>query len=189
MTPDELRFDRIVKPNENGELVLPIAHYALLNSNNPYKNSIKISVFGLGSCVIIILIDPIKKLHSMAHVLLPLSEINDNSLINYPHKYVNTSIKDLVDKLIERGAKSKNLKAILIGGATIFDNEFNYIGKQNIEMARKILNSLGIKIHFEDVGGRKGRTVVYNAKDYSISIKTTKSTIIKKLINKNYSFD
>ena len=117
----------------------------------------------------------------MSHVLLPLSDINADSHITYPHKYVNTSIKDLMDKLIERGAKLKNLKAILIGGATIFDNEFNYIGKQNIETARKILNSIGIKIHFEDVGGRKGRTIIYNVKDYSISIKTNKGKIIKKI--------
>ncbi|TFG29292.1 MAG: hypothetical protein EU532_03355, partial [Promethearchaeota archaeon] len=63
--PGDDRLDRIAKPNSNGELVLPIAHYALLNSENPYKNSLKISVFGLGSCIAIILIDPIKNLHSM----------------------------------------------------------------------------------------------------------------------------
>ncbi|TFG26484.1 MAG: hypothetical protein EU532_09630 [Promethearchaeota archaeon] len=115
----------------------------------------------------------------MSHVLLPTSEIKNVALIKYPHKFVNTSIKDLINKFLQRGSRLQDLKAILIGGATIFDNEFNYIGKQNIEIARKILNSLGINIFYEEVGGRKGRTVVYDVNNNIISIKTNNGTIIK----------
>jgi chemotaxis protein CheD len=117
----------------------------------------------------------------MSHVLLPTSDGIDTSKITYPHKYVNTSIEDLVGKLIQRGAKLKNLKAIIIGGATIFENEFNYVGRQNIKKAREKLNSLKIKIFFENVGGNKGRTIVYNINNNEIIIKTSKGTINKKI--------
>jgi len=177
----EERIDRIVKPNQKGEIILPIAHYALLNSNKKYENYKNISIHGLGSCIAILLIDPIKHLHAMSHVLLPTPDIKDASQIKYPHKYVNTSVEDLVDKLIQRGAKLKNLKAIMIGGSTIFENEFNYIGQQNIKMAREILNSLKIEIFFEEVGGRKGRTIIYNIKDNLIIVKKSKGTITKKI--------
>ena len=178
----EERIDRIIKPNQNGEILLPIAHYALVNSSKKYKNYKTISIYGLGSCIAILLIDPINHIHAMSHVLLPTSEIKEDSHIKLPHKYVNTSIKDLVDKMIQCGAKLKNLKAIMIGGATIFDNEFNYVGQQNIKIAREVLRSLNIEVLFEEVGGKKGRTIIYNLVDTLIRIKTSKGTITKKLI-------
>lgn len=177
----EERIDRIIKPNQNGEILLPIAHYALVNSSKKYKNYKKISIHGLGSCVAILLIDPIKHVHAMSHVLLPTSEIKEDSQIKLPHKFVNTSVKDLVHKMIQSGAKLKNLKAIIIGGATIFDNEFNYVGRQNIKIAREMLNSLNINVVFEEVGGRKGRTIIYDITDNLIRIKTNKGTITKKI--------
>ncbi|MFX1337009.1 MAG: chemotaxis protein CheD [Promethearchaeota archaeon] len=177
----EEQIDRIVKPNQYGIIHLPIAHYALINSSKEYKKYLKISIHGLGSCMAILLVDPIQHLHAMSHSLLPSSEIENISQIKYPHKFVKSSIEDLLDKLLQRGSKIKNLKAIIIGGATIFDNEFNYIGQQNIKIAREILNSLKIKIFFEDVGGRKGRTIIYNIKDHSILIETNKGTITKEI--------
>ena len=145
----EEQIDRIVKPNQNGEIILPIAHYTLLNSNKSFENYKIITIHGLGSCLAILLIDPIMHLHAMSHVLLPTTDGRDTIKITYPHKYVNTSIEDLVEKLMQHGAKLKNLKAIIIGGATIFENEFNYVGRQNIQKAREKLNSLKIKIFFE----------------------------------------
>ncbi len=177
----EERIDRIIKPNQNGEIFLPIAHYALVNSSKKYKNYKTISIYGLGSCIAILLTDSINHIHAMSHVLLPTSENKEASQIKLPHKFVNTSIKDLVDKMIQSGAKLKNLKAVMIGGATIFDNEFNCIGKQNIKIAREVLSSLNIKILFEEVGGKKGRTIIYNIGDDIIQIKTSKDTITKKI--------
>ena len=178
----EEQIDRIIKPNQKGEISLPIAHYAIVNSKKKYKNYKTITIYGLGSCIAILLLDSINHIHAMSHVLLPTSKLKEDSQIKLPHKYVNTSIKDLLDKMIESGAELKNLKAIMIGGATIFDNEFNYIGQQNIRMARKLLNSLNIKILFEEVGGKKGRTIIYNIVDNLIKIKTSNGTITKKII-------
>ena len=51
------RIDRITKPNKYNELVLPIAHYAILDLKNPHMHDMKIKIYGLGSCIALILRD------------------------------------------------------------------------------------------------------------------------------------
>ena len=98
---DIKRQDKVTQTNINGELVLPIAHYALidLKKRGPHI----ISIYGLGSCIAIIIVDQENKLYSISHVLLPKSRIKDSSL-RYPHKFVNTSICNLIKNLLKNGA-------------------------------------------------------------------------------------
>jgi chemotaxis protein CheD len=61
-----------------------------------------------------------------------------------------------------RTARIKNFEAQIFGGAYNPDNSDKDIGKQNIEIAHKILNQNKIAIISEDTGGKKGRKVVFN---------------------------
>ena len=64
-------YGRIEKSDKNGEVFLPIGHYFLTNCKNKLENKHpKVSIYGLGSCIALILVDFINKVCGMSHILL-----------------------------------------------------------------------------------------------------------------------
>lgn len=116
---------------------------------------------GLGSCVGIALYDPTKRIGALAHPMLP--DINKAKVKSNPAKFVNSVIDTMLEELKKRGCIMSNIRAKLFGGGHMFtaipyDSPFN-IGVQNIEKAKDVLSSLGIRIVAEDSGGNFGRTI------------------------------
>ena len=76
---EEENIDRVEKIGRRGEIVLPIGHYALVNSKYKSSNAhIKISIYGLGSCIALILYDKKSQVSGMSHILLPKANPNKN---------------------------------------------------------------------------------------------------------------
>ena len=174
------RNDRISKVNLRGELLIPIGHYSIIDLNSNESKSSKFTLLGLGSCIGLILQDKSKKIYGVSHILLHDSSVLKNPpLIRYPHKYADTSIKDLLEKMLRKGAKKKNLIAIIIGGSNVFKNETNK--NNNITMVKKELNNLKIPIEFEDVGGSRGRNAKYDANNNSVMLKKTGELEYKRI--------
>ena len=173
------RIDLVKDEKKNGEIVLPIGHFALINSD--YKNSSKpkISIYGLGSCIALILYDKLHNVAGMSHILLPSSK--NGQVKNYPHKFADLSAKDLMNEMIKKGAKIDNLKAVIIGGATIFKHQDSKIGEDNIRSIKKELRKLKLKISKQDVGGFKGRVIKFNPNNYSILVKLTQEADFKEI--------
>ena len=130
-----------------------------------------LTTLGLGSCVAVTLYDRINKLGGMIHYILP-----ENPGDHKDTKYADTGIKFLVDKLINRGANKKKLKAKMIGGAVMFgeliENTEDSIGNRNISKGKEVLNNMDIEISGEDLGGNYGRSVEFNLEDGSVIIKS-----------------
>jgi len=65
--------------------------------------------------------------------------------------------------------------AKIFGGAQIFFSNQNSvipdIGKMNVEMVKKLLNSYKIPIIAEEVGGTKGRTIIFDLDDGKVICK------------------
>jgi len=126
----------------------------------------------IGSCVSICLWSPFSKIGGMNHYLLPYSECDDGD----SNRYGNTSISNLINKLMELGAKKSEFQAKIFGGANVLKinekkvNFFN-IGEKNIEMAFKILNREKIKIVNYDVGGQEARRILFNTGNFQIRLK------------------
>lgn len=120
--------------------------------------------FGLGSCLGVILDDREKCLGGMAHTLLPASRpgMPEERLA----KYVDAAIRLLVDELLQQGAGRERLTARLVGGANMFEPLYpsatDGIGARNVRVARATLQTLGIPLVAEDVGGSQGRTVEFD---------------------------
>ncbi len=113
---------------------------------------------GLGSCVGTVLYDPMTTTGAVAHVMLPQPHGDDH--LKTPGKYATTAIPALL-RLMEVGAQSPSrLRAILIGGAEVFQNREAtlQIGARNVQTLKQLLAELRIPIVFEDTGGHKGRT-------------------------------
>ena len=163
---------RIEKIERKDEIILPIGHYALINCKNKLDNiQPKISIYGLGSCIALILFDYKKNVSGMSHILLP--KVHNKIIIKFPHKYANLSAKTLTQDLISQGAAKENIRAIIVGGSTIFDSGHNIIGLDNTIVIKEELEKLKIKIIKEDTGGSKGRIVIFDTKDFSVYVKST----------------
>ncbi len=177
----ERRLDFVEKGLENDEIQLPIAHYTLVNHNYEDPNvRPKISIYGLGSCIALILYDKKNDVYAMSHILLPKSRKSEiNGPLKYPHKFADSSIEDLISELLKHGAERENIKAIVIGGAQIFQNHYNNISELNIKTVKQKLRSINIKILKEDTGGTQGRVLIYDTKYNKVLVKYTGDTKFK----------
>lgn len=122
-----------------------------------------IITLGLGSCVGIILYDPVKKIAGMLHAMLPDStKIRNNGSRG---KFVDTGLEDLLVKMENAGAIKRNMVAKVAGGAQMFafqsNNEVGRIGDKNVEASYEILKKFGIPIIAQDTGDNYGRTVEF----------------------------
>ena len=132
----------------------------------------------LGSCVGIVCMDRMNKVSGLSHIMLP-KMIREDTAIG---KYADTAIPAMLNKMKNMGAKIVNIKAYIVGGASMFGNgnELLNVGEKNIEAVREILKKYNIPIIYEDVGGKYGRTVVYYHGTGEIEVKTLNSLLKSK---------
>jgi chemotaxis protein CheD len=129
-----------------------------------------LKVTSLGSCLAVMLYDPMRKLGAVAHVMLPTCTSPELGRAR-PGKYADTAIEALLKAL--PGAAPSRLRVWMIGGASMFALEGSaalQIGQRNVEVAKKRLASAGI-VHFaEETGGSAGRTVELDTRTGEVSV-------------------
>ena len=114
----------------------------------------------LGSCVSVCLYDQVLNYGAINHYILP--RWNGQDLMTM--KYGNMAIIRILGELLKIGSKYENLTAKVFGGSEVitgFSSSF-HIGERNIEIAHEILNELRIPVIFSDIGGDKGRKIIFN---------------------------
>lgn len=126
--------------------------------------------YALGSCVGICLYDNLNKVSGLAHILLPESFLDSDKKDVY--KFANTAIEALVKSMERRGCARIHLTAKIAGGANMFVTSGISIGERNVEMVKKELRRLNIRLKAEDTGANYGRTVEFNTSDGTMIIKT-----------------
>ena len=130
---------------------------------------------GLGSCVGVVLYDPVKEIAGMVHIMLPYSSIAKEKEIN-PAKFADTGIKLLQQALAREGVRKAMLRAKIAGGAQMFQfnssSDLMRIGPRNVEAVKKTLEQMKIALVAEDCGGNNGRTIEFNPQTKLLSIKT-----------------
>jgi len=115
--------------------------------------------YALGSCIAVILYDPVVKVGGMLHYMLPDSSIDRNKAQQNPFMFADTGIPRLLETVRARGAQPGRMVVRLAGGAQVMDSQGTFqIGKRNYLAARKILWKAGILIASEAVGGEVSRT-------------------------------
>jgi chemotaxis protein CheD len=129
---------------------------------------------GLGSCVAILLYDAEARIGGMAHVLLPspaLSRMDAN-----PAKFPQSAIPRLLELMAADGAQTRRFSARLAGGARMFaalaPPGTIHMGERNLVAARQVLQSHGVPLVGEAVGGDFGRTVRLTVNDGRVEVIT-----------------
>ncbi|MDD4112505.1 MAG: chemotaxis protein CheD [Herbinix sp.] len=133
-----------------------------------------ITTLGLGSCVGIVLYDPVRKIAGLVHIMLPDStKINNNS---NKYKFADTGIEALIQDMVSIGAITRNLVAKIAGGAQMFSFSNNLemmrIGDRNVEATKDKLKRLGIRLLAEDTGSNYGRTIEFSPETGLLHIKS-----------------
>jgi len=124
----------------------------------------------LGSCVAVCLWDPVTRIGGINHFLLPTFS---GAGIASP-RFGNIAVKELLDQLAQLGGQKRNLLAKLFGGACVleaFRQRQHHLGMQNIEVARELLQSESIPLVGHDVGGQRGRKLIFHTDDGAAWVK------------------
>ncbi len=140
-------------------------------SNTP--NNILIAP-GLGSCIGITMYDNIKKIAGMAHVVLPSAK-ETSGQVALLGKYADTAIPEMIAKMKELGAQTKDIEIKMVGGAQMFNLERGgnilNIGMRNILAVKTAIEKEKLKISASDTGGNKGRTLKLNVETGTVLVK------------------
>jgi chemotaxis protein CheD len=75
------------------------------------------------------------------------------------------AIGRLVDGLAELGSQRRNLEAKIFGGGCVIGalrGRENHLGGKNVDLARSLLREHGIQVVAEDVGGQRGRKLIFH---------------------------
>lgn len=114
-------------------------------------------IYGLGSCIGIILSDAQARAAGMAHILLPQSRQSEEGK---PGKFVDTAIPFLLESLEKIGASKVRIVAQIAGGARMLQvAALGDIGARNLRSVQQALEYYGIPLVAASVGGTVGRTL------------------------------
>jgi chemotaxis protein CheD len=121
----------------------------------------RLVALGLGSCVAVVLHDPVAAIGGLAHVLLPDRTAGRSD--GAASRFARSAVPALLEAMHAAGGDRSHLTARLVGGASMFAQllpaGIASIGERNARAARDALAEAGIRIVGEAVGGDYGRSV------------------------------
>lgn len=146
-------------------------------SSNPEESVI---TYSLGSCIGLVIYDPVVKVGGILHYMLPESSIDKEKASKKPYMFADTGIPRLFKTAYKLGAKKPRIKIYVAGGAEILDQKgFFNIGKRNYMALKKMFFKNGVMIDKQDVGGNTNRTVRIEIATGDIFLKTSGSKEVK----------
>ncbi len=116
--------------------------------------------YSLGSCIGVVIWDPVVKVGGMLHYMLPDSNLDKERSEQRPFMFADSGIPLLFKETYKIGAVKSRLIVKAVGGSQVMDaNGVFNIGKRNYTMLRKIFWKNKVMISKEDIGGAVNRTV------------------------------
>ncbi len=116
--------------------------------------------YSLGSCIGLVIWDPVVKVGGLLHYMLPEARLDDARAKARPFMFASSGIPMLFKEVYRLGGAKNRLLVKAFGGAQIMDSAgvFN-IGKRNYQIMRLMFEKNNISLASEDVGGTLNRTV------------------------------
>lgn len=117
--------------------------------------------YALGSCLGVVVYDPVARVGGMLHAMLPVSTVNPEKAQKNPFVFVDTGVPQLFKAAYAAGARKERIILKVAGGAAMkneAEDQFQ-IGKRNFTMLRKLLWKNNVLIQSYDVGENHSRTM------------------------------
>lgn len=126
----------------------------------------------LGTCVGVAIFDKKSKIGGICHILLP--KPNDPDSVWQPKNYATTALPLFVDELLQAGAKSENLEAVVAGGSLCApvasrDVILN-IGGLNLENTFLFLERHKIPVSHSETGGCSTMSLILRSPSCQVDI-------------------
>ncbi len=154
-------------------------------------NSSVLTCIGLGSCVAVIMHDPVAKIGGIAHVMLPGRAPEKRA--DMPGKYAYTAVELLLEEMEKSGASRERISCKIVGGSNMFKIQAGpsgevpkgyprsvSIGERNVAAVESSLREAGLKISAEHTGGNFGRSVFFYVETGKVEV--TSITVGKVVI-------
>jgi len=125
----------------------------------------------LGSCVAVVIHDPVTKLAGMCHAVMPEAcGPQDQSL-----RYVDRAVPHLLARFARNGVPSERLQIKVIGGSTTASRQqqsprYTPIGPRNVDVALSQLSRYGVRVAAQDTGGAKGRRLLFDTSSGTVFV-------------------
>lgn len=119
--------------------------------------------YALGSCLALMIYDPVEKVGGLLHAMLPHSKINPVKAKINPYIFVDTGVPLLFREVYTLGGKKSRMIVKAAGCATPLDNvEMFKIGERNFILLNRLLLKNNVSLNSKDVGGSISRTVYFD---------------------------
>ena len=129
----------------------------------------------LGSCVAVTMRHPKLGVSAICHALQPDCSRRSAGCLRHCEKkyqYASCVIPEMLYRLETLGANREMLEVKLFGGATVLTTSNNQsIGRQNVDVALSTLKQLGFNLKAHQVGGTRGRKIIFNTHTGEVSLK------------------
>lgn len=124
----------------------------------------------LGSCVAIAFWDTRREVAGLNHYMLPHPVTRGDS----SPRFGSFAFLKLVAAMERFGVPRDRLRAGVFGGACVmeaFRRDGDHIGARNVELARRLLADASIPVVQVDLGGRRGRKLVFDAPAGAVEVR------------------
>lgn len=116
--------------------------------------------YALGSCLGLMIYDPVAQVGGLLHAMLPLSKINPEKAKGNPFMFVDIGVPALFKAVYNKGGEKKRLIIKAAGcGNPIGNSEMFKIGDRNLTVLKKLLWKNNVMLTSKDTGGTNARTV------------------------------
>lgn len=122
----------------------------------------------LGSCIAVCIWEPELEIGGINHFVLP--HWAGNGRISA--RFGSVAISILIEDLCTLGSRPNRLRAKIFGGSGVLSaGHQTRLGQRNIEIARQFLADESIPVVAEDVGGTRGRKLIFCTDDGTAWVK------------------
>ena len=121
----------------------------------------------LGSCVAITFFSARRGLAAICHAMLPDPGLRAQDAETRPFKYLTLAVPAMIDAFRREHVPLGEIDIKMFGGANVLGQgdpapNSQSVGPANIRMARLLLSRESLRIRASNVGGRRGRKIVFN---------------------------
>jgi chemotaxis protein CheD len=121
---------------------------------------VSLVTYALGSCIGLMVYDPVMHVGGMLHYMLPDSTLDPEKAVNTPAMFADSGIPLLFRSCYELGAEKKRMAVYAAGGAQVMGTgDLFEIGKRNQLALKKILWKAGVLLRGSSLGGNLSRTI------------------------------
>jgi chemotaxis protein CheD len=125
----------------------------------------------LGSCLGVLIYDPVEKIGGLLHAMLPLSTVNLSKAEENPCMFIDTGLPALLEAFYNAGGQKSRMVVKAAGcGNLLGKNELFEIGERNHKALKDVLTESNIGLESEDIGGTENRTVHFELSTGQITL-------------------